>query len=430
MSAFWPIWLGSATTNPTSPVLTYASSQGIGFDASVNSNVLRQTYINGFLDVSATTTLRYDVSINGNLFIAPSKKTYLGGDVSLGSRLFVFQDTSLNGNLYVKSNSTFNGDVSINQRLFVFQDTSLNGNLYIGKTAIFNSDVSINQRLFVFQDTILNGNLYIGKTAVFNSDVSMNGRLNLTTGNIYVNGILFTGGSSNFTTDVSINQRLIVLQDTSLNGNLYIGKKAVFNSDVSMNGNLVVYGNLSVQQQQNTSIINTTVNNYQLIISEDISLNGRLLVQQDASFGGNLVINSAGTGTTGFVGIGTSTNITYPLQVNGQIAATSFNATSDYRIKENVKPLDDAFTIDNIKPVTFTNTLLHRQDIGVIAHELQVQYPYLVTGEKDGQDNQTVNYTGFIGILIHEVKQLKQQMKELQEKMNTLTPTNIYNGTL
>jgi hypothetical protein len=56
----------------------------------------------------------------------------------------------------------------------------------------------------------------------------------------------------------------------------------------------------------------------------------------------------------------------------------------------------------------------------MIAHEVQEEYPYLVTGEKDGEDNQTVNYTGFIGLLIHEVKQIKEQMKQMQAEIEIM----------
>jgi hypothetical protein len=47
---------------------------------------------------------------------------------------------------------------------------------------------------------------------------------------------------------------------------------------------LTILGALNVQQYQNQNIINTTTTNYQLIISEDLSLNGRLSVSGNASF--------------------------------------------------------------------------------------------------------------------------------------------------
>ena len=128
----------------------------------------------------------------------------------------------------------------------------------------------------------------------------------------------------------------------------------------------------------------------------------------------------------GNVGIGTTTP-QYPLDVfgnvnvsngnvnvNGNVIATSYNTTSDYRIKKDVTPLDDKFTVDKLRPVTYNNTKLEKQDIGLIAHEVQEIYPFLVTGEKDGENFQTVNYTGLISILIKEIQDLKERVKKLE----------------
>jgi len=121
--------------------------------------------------------------------------------------------------------------------------------------------------------------------------------------------------------------------------------------------------------------------------------------------------------STTSVGINTLTpNIYYKLDVNGPVNATSYNAASDYRIKENVVPISDtSYNIDNIRPVTYTNTKMEKQDFGVIAHELQEQMPFLVTGEKDGEHHQSVNYNGLIGLLLNEVQQLKKRVQELEQ---------------
>jgi hypothetical protein len=122
--------------------------------------------------------------------------------------------------------------------------------------------------------------------------------------------------------------------------------------------------------------------------------------------------------SNGTVGIGGLTSVPVTaLQVNGTVTATGFNATSDYRIKENVVPLDETFTVDNLRPVTYNNSKSEKQDIGLIAHELQEVYPFLVNGEKDGENFQTVNYTGLIGILIKEIQELKKEVKMLKEKL-------------
>ena len=58
------------------------------------------------------------------------------------------------------------------------------------------------------------------------------------------------------------------------------------------------------------------------------------------------------------------------------------------------------------------------QEIGLIAHELQEVYPFLVTGEKDREEMQTVNYTGLISVLIKEIQDLKKDVAQLKQQIS------------
>jgi hypothetical protein len=53
-----------------------------------------------------------------------------------------------------------------------------------------------------------------------------------------------------------------------------------------------------------------------------------------------------------------------------------------------------------------------RHDMGFIAHELQKHYPFLVNGEKDGEKMQSINYNGFIALLVKEIQNLKKQLNK------------------
>jgi hypothetical protein len=119
---------------------------------------------------------------------------------------------------------------------------------------------------------------------------------------------------------------------------------------------------------------------------------------------------------TGYIGIGIN-DPNYKLDVNGEVNASAYNNPSDYRIKENIVSLNEKYIVDNLKPVTYFNTKLEKQDIGLIAHELQEIYPELVTGEKDGENLQSVNYTGLIPILIKEIQDLKKNNVELTNQL-------------
>ena len=74
--------------------------------------------------------------------------------------------------------------------------------------------------------------------------------------------------------------------------------------------------------------------------------------------------------------------------------------------------------MDVLKPVSYVlkddkDSKLH---IGFIAHEVQEFYPFLVNGEKDGKDTQSLNYNGFIGILTKEIQVLKKKVADQEAK--------------
>ena len=122
-----------------------------------------------------------------------------------------------------------------------------------------------------------------------------------------------------------------------------------------------------------------------------------------------------GINYNGYVGIGTN-NPTANLYVAGSIVATStIRSGSDYRIKKDIKSfgLED-YSVDNLNPVYFKFKTDEKESIGLIAHELQEYYPFLVEGEKDGKNTQSVNYIGLIAVLIKEIQELKKRVVYLE----------------
>tara|TARA_A100000172_G_C2979175_1_gene88737 strand:- start:165 stop:656 length:492 start_codon:yes stop_codon:yes gene_type:complete len=63
---------------------------------------------------------------------------------------------------------------------------------------------------------------------------------------------------------------------------------------------------------------------------------------------------------------------------------TTYNTTSDYRLKENVVGITSALDkINQLRPVNFNMIGKTTKLDGFIAHEVQVVVPYAVHGEKD-----------------------------------------------
>jgi cytoskeletal protein CcmA (bactofilin family) len=132
--------------------------------------------------------------------------------------------------------------------------------------------------------------------------------------------------------------------------------------------------------------------------------------------GAPLLLNQLG----GAVGISVNAITSgYTLDVGGNVQATGYNASSDYRIKKNVVPLDLTFNVDLLKPVSYylKDDKDAHLNIGFIAHEVQEVYPYLVSGVKDGSFNQSINYNGFIGILTNEIQVLKKKVSDQEARI-------------
>ena len=123
-----------------------------------------------------------------------------------------------------------------------------------------------------------------------------------------------------------------------------------------------------------------------------------------------------GTSTlTGNVGINKSPSDTYKVDVLGTVRASLFTTTSDYRIKEDINNIQDIINIDDLKPVKYKNKLNNKMEYGFIAHEVQDIFPEIVEGDKDGEEYQSINYSGLIPILVNEIKKLKEEIKNLKK---------------
>ena len=86
----------------------------------------------------------------------------------------------------------------------------------------------------------------------------------------------------------------------------------------------------------------------------------------------------------------------------------------DYNDNHNNSQEGGRIIRKKIKMVEYENKITNKQSIGFIAHEVQEQYPFLVTGEKDGKENQSINYQEIIPILVKEIQDLKKRVTILE----------------
>lgn len=125
------------------------------------------------------------------------------------------------------------------------------------------------------------------------------------------------------------------------------------------------------------------------------------------------------------------------VNVVGSFTATDYNTPSDFRLKENIRQIDD----DNLEKVMGINVvrykiknievdlgdtaktphyaypedspILKTDHYGVLAQELQTIYPELV---KEGPNGYlSVNYMELVPILIKSIQELNQKVRELED---------------
>lgn len=132
----------------------------------------------------------------------------------------------------------------------------------------------------------------------------------------------------------------------------------------------------------------------------------------------------------GNFGIGLSPS--YPLHVNGAVAAAAFYYVSDEKLKTNVSeiknPLDK---IIQLRGVNFTWKKEKTKDIGFIAQEVEKVFPALVDKDKEG--SMVVKYGNIVAVVVEAIKELKEMFlnlvtdqKKLEDEVQTLKKQNEY----
>jgi len=96
--------------------------------------------------------------------------------------------------------------------------------------------------------------------------------------------------------------------------------------------------------------------------------------------------------------------------------STTYNTSSDYRLKENITDADDAGSkIDAIQVRQFDWIADgSHQDYGMIAQELQTVAPEAVSSHPDGDEMMGVDYSKLVPMLIKEVQSLRARVAELE----------------
>ena len=366
-------------------------------------NKYTSMYVKGFLDISG-----------GNLVIRNNHFFLNNGDASMGGRLFVLGDTSLNSRLFVSKDVSMNGNLSVAGRSIGLGSSApaypidISGTTRIANAGLLGiqGNVISTQAAIISQiDGFYNGanpNGLVVSPYNFNTGYGRTAFLN--DGGLLPGGFEFYAGlDSQYTSSITAPMVAYLSPGNCfLNGNVAIN----FNNTTQ----LILNANPPLYTLDVSGMIHTIndVNNKKIVLSDQGQSDSPLTATNFYGFGVN-------SGILRYQAPTSAVHNFYAGSSYGQINALVFNSASDYRIKENVEEINGKFTVDDLRPVHYFNKDSQKEDIGFIAHEVQELFPFLVTGTKDGEQTQTLNYTGLIGILVKEIQELKKRVKSLEQ---------------
>ena len=259
-------------------------------------------------------------------------------------------------------------------------------------------------------------------------------------------GILEIQTGSTPTTAITIDASQNVGIGISPNAAVKLQVKTATNQDLVINSSSFVSGGTAI------SSVNDAFNAYTPldIIGTSIQFGTNGLERMRIDSSGNVLIKAtsnfadAPTGlgikytpsinygiAIGATSTGLGTAVTFLNSSNAQVgsiktdnAGTSYNTSSDYRLKENIAPMTGALdAVAQLKPVTYTWKADGSSGQGFIAHELQDVVPDCVTGEKDAVDAegkpvyQGIDTSFLVATLTAAIQELNAKVTALETQL-------------
>ena len=340
------------------------------------------------------------------------------GGAGIGGDLYASRMRTVFG---TQATSTITGD------LVTQGGVGIGGNLYVGGNIVGNLGVAVNTASQVNTVSLpISGTYY--PTFVDSNNASSSGELLYTTSSVSVNP-----NSGFFTANgVSLPQNTVGTNYFGVSGEptYYIGQ-TVGNTD-----GWKIYGespagnetsNFILQSEndydQNESIRFRFKRTYGTYITNDI-----LVAKYDQ------VYITTGTFQVGYTSpqAGSTASINGSLYVNGEIRATgdvTAYYTSDASLKENIRLIDNPITLINqIHGYYFDwkedfiesrggedGFFVRKQDVGVIAQEIEKILPQLVATKPNG--HKAIQYGKIIPLLIESVKYLASEVENLKNNL-------------
>ena len=268
-------------------------------------------------------------------------------------------------------------------------------------------DYSADYLGFISQNGLSYGNIRFRR---YNGTSTVDSMYIDSSGNV---GIGTTSPSATLHANVTGNNTVFrFTRDTGTNGRLdldFDGANSNFNSIYPYT--FQTNGTERMRIQSGGNVLVGTTN---ITTDDGISLNAN----------GTLYTHIAGTATSEQFRFYRNNTIVGTITTNG--SSTSYNTSSDYRLKENVVPMEGALDrVDALKPSRFNFIADAEKTVdGFLAHEVAEVVPDAISGEKDAVDEegnaiyQGIDQSKLVPLLVGAIQELKAEIETLKSQIN------------
>jgi len=236
------------------------------------------------------------------------------------------------------------------------------------------------------------GNLGLGQTTMLNTAT---GRAALTVGGS-VSGILSFGNAG-----TQWGGFYGSVDEISLFGNNYVkfssGASNTERMRITSAGNILVAK--TVEGQVTTKGVELR-NEGGVFACTDVANNSSYFANNSTSGTRQLIRFYAGTSQVGSISSDGST--------------TAYTTTSDYRLKEDLQDFKGLDLVSKIPVYDYKWKADESRSYGVMAHELQEVLPQAVSGDKDAEEMQSVDYSKIVPLLVKSIQELSAKLESLE----------------
>ena len=197
------------------------------------------------------------------------------------------------------------------------------------------------------------------------------------------------------------------------NTQVYVDGVYQFKSTYSVSGTTLTF---STAPPNGTAIEVMTMNQLDINVPVDDSVS---LAKMAGITRGSIIYGNA-SADPAYLAIGSNGQV---LKSDGTDIAWGTDATSsDYRLKRNVRPMQDGIErIKQLKPVKFRWKGDIEESEGFLAHEIQeAGWDVGVHGQKDGTEMQTVDYGRMTPLLVKALQEQQEKIEALEARLKAV----------